>query len=82
MSKDPNYFLDITKEICPLTFVRVKLLLERMSQGDVAEIRLNAGEPLENVPASAEELGHRVLRRWAENGSNTGEIYRLWIEKR
>ena len=82
MSKDPNYFLDISKEICPLTFVRVKLLLERMAPGDVVEIRLAAGEPLENVPASAEELGHRVLHRWAENGSDSDEIYRLLVEKR
>ena len=82
MSKDPNYFLDISKEICPLTFVRVKLLLERMAPGDVVEIRLSAGEPLENVPASAEELGHCVLRRWAENGSDSDQIYRLLVEKR
>jgi len=82
MSKSPNYFLDISKEICPLTFVRTKLLLERMSPGDVLEVRLAAGEPLDNVPAAAEELGHVVLGRWPEDEASPGSLYRLRIEKR
>jgi TusA-related sulfurtransferase len=32
-----------------------------MAVGEVAEVRLNAGEPLENVPRSLREEGHEVL---------------------
>ncbi len=56
-----HYFLDITEDICPMTFVKTRLLIEKMSPGEIAEIRLTGGEPLENVPASVTELGHKVL---------------------
>ncbi len=54
-------FIDITRETCPMTFVKVKLQLARMRDGEVLEVLLNEGEPLENVPRSAEEVGHEVL---------------------
>ncbi len=54
-------FLDITKETCPMTFVKVKLKLARMQPGEVLDVLLNEGEPLQNVPRSAEEQGFAVL---------------------
>ncbi|MDQ7059467.1 MAG: sulfurtransferase TusA family protein [Ghiorsea sp.] len=54
-------FLDITNETCPMTFVKVKLQLAKMDQGQDLEVILNEGEPLENVPASCEEQGYKVL---------------------
>jgi len=54
-------FLDITKETCPMTFVKVKLQLAKMEPGQELEVILNGGEPLENVPASCEEQGYKVL---------------------
>ena len=45
-------FIDITTEHCPMTFVRVKLKLEEMEAGQTLTVRLNGGEPLENVPQS------------------------------
>ncbi len=56
-----EYRLDITTEVCPLTFVKTKLLLERMQPGDIAIVRLMGGEPLENVPRSIVELGHTIV---------------------
>ena len=56
-----DYVLDITRDVCPLTFVKTKLLLERMSPGQTAEIRLKGAEPLENVPRSVRDHGHDVL---------------------
>jgi TusA-related sulfurtransferase len=61
MKEDPVYFLDITKEVCPITFVRTNLLLERMAVGEIVEVRLMGEEPLQNVPRSATEHGHQVL---------------------
>ena len=57
-----DYELDITAEVCPMTFVRTKLLLERMAPGETASIRLRGGEPLDNVPRAVREHGHEVLR--------------------
>ena len=56
-----EHFLDITGEVCPMTFVRTKLLIERMATGETALIHLNAGEPLENVPRSIREHGHMIV---------------------
>lgn len=59
---EADYQLDITAEVCPMTFVRTKLLLERMAPGQTASIRLRGGEPLDNVPRAVREHGHEVLR--------------------
>ncbi|MCH7555763.1 MAG: sulfurtransferase TusA family protein [Proteobacteria bacterium] len=82
MSEKPDnidYFLDITADVCPMTFVKTKLLIERMSIGEVAEIRLPAGEPLENVPRSVEEHGHVLLSLAPEPGD--GEVYIMRLRK-
>ena len=56
-----DHYLDITSDICPITFVKTKLLMERMKSGEIVEIRLSSGEPLENVPRSVRAEGHTVL---------------------
>ncbi|HJN21215.1 MAG: sulfurtransferase TusA family protein [Alphaproteobacteria bacterium] len=53
--------LDITHLQCPMTFVRTKLTLEGMEAGEILAVRLNAGEPLENVPRSVGDMGHEVV---------------------
>ncbi len=81
-ANDQPHFLDITTEVCPLTFVRTKLLIERVPAGSIVEIRLNAGEPLLNVPRSVEEHGHRVLRLEPEIEGRTDGVHRLWVQVR
>ena len=75
-----DYFLDITSDVCPMTFVKTKLLIERMSVGETAEIRLPAGEPLENVPRAVEEHGHRLLSLAPE--SDDGSVYIMCLKKK
>jgi TusA-related sulfurtransferase len=53
--------LDITAEVCPMTFVRTRLALDRMQAGQVLLVRLRGEEPLRNVPRAAREQGHEVL---------------------
>ena len=53
--------LDITKEVCPMTFVRTRLALDRMRPGQLLRVRLRGEEPLRNVPRTAREQGHEVL---------------------
>lgn len=69
--------LDITREICPMTFVKTKLKLELMSPGQVLEVTLRNGEPMRNVPRSVKEEGHKVL----DIVKSEGEIYKLIIER-
>ncbi|MBP7829599.1 MAG: sulfurtransferase TusA family protein [Kiritimatiellae bacterium] len=56
-----TFTLDITRDHCPMTFVKAKLQLERMAVGDVLEILLKEGEPLQNVPRTCREQGFKVL---------------------
>ncbi len=53
--------LDITRELCPMTFVRTRLALDRMTAGQTLLVRLKGDEPLRNVPRTAKEQGHEVL---------------------
>jgi tRNA 2-thiouridine synthesizing protein A len=57
----PDRELDITGEICPMTFVRTRLALDRMQPGETLRVRLRGEEPLQNVPRTAREQGHAVL---------------------
>jgi TusA-related sulfurtransferase len=86
MGDEIDHFLDITSEVCPMTFVKTRLLIEKMAAGEIAEIRLSGGEPLENVPESVTELGHRILGIECESAAEDGgrketEIHRLLIRK-
>ena len=65
-----------------MTFVRTKLLIETMKQGDVAEIRLQGAEPLENVPRSAKKMGNIVISLIPEDdASSINGIHRLLFRK-
>jgi TusA-related sulfurtransferase len=61
MIVQPDQTIDITNEVCPMTFVRTKLKLERMHPGEVLSVRLRGEEPLRNVPRAAGEEGHAIL---------------------
>jgi TusA-related sulfurtransferase len=76
-----DYFIDITSDFCPITFVKTKLMIEKMGSGDRLEIRLQGAEPLKNVSRSVIELGHRLLSVTAEPGDVSGQLHRLSIEK-
>jgi TusA-related sulfurtransferase len=61
ITQDADHQLDITGEICPMTFVRTRLALDRLSPGQTLLVKLRGEEPLRNVPRSAAEQGHQVL---------------------
>ena len=54
--------VDITDVVCPVTFVKAKVALEELDDGDILAVRMNDGEPVQNVPRSIKEEGHRVLK--------------------
>ena len=54
--------VDITDKVCPLTFVKAKVAIEELDDGEVLAIRMNDGEPVQNVPRSFKEEGQQVLK--------------------
>ena len=70
-------FLDITDVVCPMTFVKTKIALENLDDGQILQVRLNDGEPIENVPRSLKDEGHKILEL-NDNGNGT---FTLLIER-
>ncbi|MDD6208392.1 MAG: sulfurtransferase TusA family protein [Clostridiales bacterium] len=66
-------YVDITDVVCPVTFVKAKVALEELDDGQVLSVKLNDGEPVQNVPRSMKEEGHQVLKL-TENGDGTYEL--------
>jgi len=81
MTNKLDYYLDITGDLCPMTFVKTKLLIEHMQPGQMCEIRLQGAEPLANIPRSVTELGHRILDLGPEAGEPETGIHRFQIFK-
>jgi TusA-related sulfurtransferase len=69
--------VDITDVVCPVTFVKAKVALDELDDGQTLSIRMNDGEPVRNVPRSLKDEGHRILRL-SDNGDGT---YSLTVRK-
>lgn len=54
--------VDITDKVCPMTFVKAKVSIDELEDGEVLAIRMNDGEPVQNVPRSMKEEGHKILK--------------------
>jgi sulfite reductase (ferredoxin) len=48
---------------CPMNFVKVKLDLARLQQGELLKVLLGDGAPIQNVPRSVAQEGHKVLEQ-------------------
>ncbi|MBB2202158.1 sulfurtransferase TusA family protein [Gluconacetobacter tumulisoli] len=65
--------IDVTGDVCPMTFVRTRLALDRLPPGGVLRVRLRGATPLDNVTRSARQLGHAVTRQ-PDDGGDMHEI--------
>lgn len=70
-------FVDITDKVCPLTFVKAKVAIEEIDDGEVLAVRMNDGEPVQNVPRSFKEDGHQILKLY----DNEDGTYTLLVKK-
>lgn len=68
--------LDLRGVFCPMNFVKTKLALDGLEEGQVLEVIIDDGEPVKNVPRSIKEEGHHILRV-----DNLGGAFRLLIRK-
>jgi tRNA 2-thiouridine synthesizing protein A len=63
--------IDITHDVCPMTFVKTRIALDRLAPGQTLLVRLRGEEPLRNVPRTAIEQGHAVLEQREESDGST-----------
>ena len=68
--------LDLRGVICPYNFVKTKLKLETLKQGQVLSVLLDDGDPIRNVPRSVENEGHTVLSQ-----ERVDQAYRVLIRR-
>ena len=69
--------VDITDKVCQLTFVKAKVAIDELDDGEVIAIRMNDGEPVQNVPRSIKEEGHQILKLV----NNEDGTYNLIVKK-
>ena len=69
--------VDITDVVCPVTFVKAKVALEELDGGQGLSIRMNDGEPVQNVLRSIKEEGHQILKL----DDNEDGTYTLYVKK-
>ena len=69
--------VDISDVVCPVTFVKAKVALEELDEGQILSIRMNDGEPVQNVPRSIKEEGHQILKL----DDNEDGTYTLYVKK-
>jgi len=74
--KKANVFKDFRGVRCPINFVKTKLVLEMMAPGEILEILLDDGAPIENVPRSVTNEGHKVLEQ-----TQVEDHWRVTIER-
>ena len=68
--------LDLKGVACPFNYVQAKIRLETMNVGQLLEITIDDGEPIENVPKSLTNDGHEIT-----DTKKVGQHYRLVIRK-
>jgi TusA-related sulfurtransferase len=61
---------------CPINFVRTKLKLEQMKPGEVLEVWLDPGEPIEQVPDSLRMEDYIV-----ESIDDRGDFFSLRVRR-
>ena len=69
--------VDITDKVCPMTFVKAKVTIDELEDWEVLAIRMNDGEPVQNVPRSMKEEGHQILKLQ----DNEDGTYTLYVRK-
>lgn len=76
-TRQPDAELDLRGVICPYNFVKTKLKLETMEDGQTLSVLLDDGDPIQNVPQSVRNEGHEILSQ-----VRVEQSYRVMIRRR
>ncbi|MFO7999727.1 MAG: sulfurtransferase TusA family protein [Marinilabilia sp.] len=71
-----QHFKDLRGVACPMNFVKTKIELAKLSRGELLEILLDDGPPIQNVPGSVRSEGHEVVRT-----NRPGEHWSVLVRK-
>jgi sulfite reductase (ferredoxin) len=74
---EPVLIKDFCGVACPMNFVKTKVALESLTSGQRLKVLLDDGAPIQNVPRSVAEDGHKILEQVKE-----GNHWSVLIEKR
>lgn len=72
-----SHFMDLKGTPCPINYVKIKLELENLDSGEILEVLLDEGEPIESVPKSLQSDGHQILEIKKQNG-----FYKVIVKKK
>ena len=78
IKKKEKIFLDITKDKCPITFVKTKIALEKLKSDQYLNVYIKKGEALDGLPSSLKELGYKIDNKIKIND----DIFSLDISKK
>ena len=53
--------ISLKGEVCPMTFVKAKLALEKISAGERIKVLYDSIEAKTNVPRSLKELNYKII---------------------
>lgn len=70
---------DLRGVMCPMNYVKTKLKLEMMDHGERLEVWLDAGDPINNVPVSLRNDGHKILAQEPLDPDHTH--FKVLVEK-
>jgi TusA-related sulfurtransferase len=73
----PDRTIDLTTQVCPMTFVRTRLALDALDPGQTLLILLHGAEPIARVPRTVADLGHHILGQTMD-----GATLHLLVQKR
>lgn len=58
MDQQTNRHIDVTRELCPMSLVRIKLGLEKVPVGTNCRVDVGSTEAARNLTMALAELGH------------------------
>jgi len=60
--READVRIDLRGTPCPLNWVKTKLRLEQMNEGELLEVLLDDGDAIRNVPRSVKTEGHKIVK--------------------
>lgn len=76
IEKSEHKVLDLKGTPCPINYVKAKLYLENLEAGDIVDILLDEGEPVDNVPKSLRNDGQEIVAVEKQDG-----FYKVTVKK-
>ncbi|MFA7337388.1 MAG: sulfurtransferase TusA family protein [Candidatus Obscuribacterales bacterium] len=72
--EEPMSRLDLRGVACPMNFVKTRLKLDKMATGELLEVLLDGGEPIESVSSSVLSEGHLIESSTVVSSQSEGQM--------